>query len=109
MPGSMDRLHPRTTRSKESSVISDEAVEAAARAIFGDPDGETWALQVPAVRERCREDARLALEAAAPHMLADLAKNADECTADDMDNYFIDQADVGGWLRSLTNPYRSQA
>jgi hypothetical protein len=50
--------------------ISDEAVEAAAKAIFGDPSGETWGLQLPAVKERSREDARLALEAAAPHLIA---------------------------------------
>ena len=45
-----------------------EAVEAAARAIFGDPYGETWALQTPSAQERAREDARLALESAAPYI-----------------------------------------
>lgn len=49
-------------------MIPAEAVEAAAKAIFGDPHGDTWALQVPEVQGRSREDARLALEAAAPYM-----------------------------------------
>lgn len=47
-------------------MIPDEAVEAAAKAIFGDPTGETWALQMPETQARFREDARLAIEAAAP-------------------------------------------
>ena len=58
------------TTKGEGAAIPDEAVEAAAKAIFGDPTGETWALQLPEVQERSREDARLALEAAAPLLTA---------------------------------------
>ena len=62
-------------------MIPDEAVEAAAKAILG-VDDETWALQVPELQERYREDARNALMAAAPYVFgglrADLVKLAQE-------------------------------
>lgn len=80
-------------------MISDEAVEAAHKA---------WRAQSAAEGTIFEYNLRAALEAVAPYIAA-LAKKVDECTAEDMDKYFIDQADVGGWLRALTNPYRSQA
>ena len=50
-------------------MIPAEAVEAAAKAIFG-VDDATWDLQIQDVRDSYLEDAKNALEAAAPHMLA---------------------------------------
>ena len=65
-------------------MISDEAVEAAAMAILG-VDDETWALQIPEIQERYREDARNALTAAAAPaaraLRADLVKLAQEFDA----------------------------
>lgn len=50
--------------------IPDAAVEAAAMGIMGvTPD--VWELQTARVKESARADARAALEAAAPHMLAE--------------------------------------
>lgn len=92
------RNHHRTTQAR-TVVISDEAVEAARVSYLREFNYD----------ENAEYIARLVLEAAAPYMLADLVKKADECTTGDMDNYFIDQADVGGWLRSMVNPYRRQA
>lgn len=50
-------------------MISDEAVEAAARGIMGvTPEG--WAWYSEPVREQARAQARRALESAAPHVRA---------------------------------------
>lgn len=52
--------------------ISDEAVDAAAKAIFGQQyDPEEWELAVNGTRGRCRRDARAALGAAAPHLMSE--------------------------------------
>ena len=85
-------------------TISNEALEAAARAIFGDPSGETWALQLPEVQARSREDARLALEAAAgiirAEALEDAADAIDEDPYDDLDPFYA------GWLRNRAENIR---
>ena len=89
-------------------MIPDEAVEAAAKAHCEGRGGlKIWEDLPPIVRLVRVNEMRPILEAAAPYMLADLVKKAEDPTAEDMDNYFIDQSDVGGWLRSMANPYRS--
>lgn len=53
-------------------MIPTEAVEAAAKAIFAQQyDPDEWTRAVAGMRDRCKRDARAALEAAAPHMLGD--------------------------------------
>jgi len=51
-------------------VIPDEAVEAAARAVYEDTFGKPWADESEDYRNELRETQRAALEAAAPHLMA---------------------------------------
>lgn len=57
-------------------MIPDAAVEAAAIAVYGAECADLWVDEEPKVKASYLSDARLALEAAAPHMLADEAKLA---------------------------------
>ena len=50
---------------------SDAAVEAAAIAVYGGEYADLWADEEPKVKASYLEDARLALEAAAPYLMAD--------------------------------------
>ena len=77
-------------------MIPAEAVEAAAK-VLADCIGtgaNNWEWHV--------DDARALLEAAAPYIRAQALEDAAQAGADpspeDMDTYFIDQADVGRWL-----------
>jgi len=76
-------------------VIPDAAVEAAARAVFEQQyEPEEWKLVVWQTRQRHLDDARLALDAAAPHLMAqawDEGKDVRRCDG------------------VPPNPYRSQA
>jgi hypothetical protein len=78
-------------------VIPNEAVEAATKVVWEMAD----ALQS---HEYAAEIARLALEAAAPHLMAqalrEAAADAKDPSARDMDAYHIDQADVWLWLQT---------
>lgn len=62
-------------------TINNEAVEAAAEAIYGlgVPD-LPWNERDDELRELYREDARTAIEAAAPHMLTSMARSLGEPT-----------------------------
>jgi hypothetical protein len=82
--------------------ISDEAVEAAAMAIFG-VDRATWDLQMPQTRANYLVDARAALEAAAPYIAAAWHDAASEAYVEG--SLSADQANIM-WNK---NPYRSQA
>lgn len=48
--------------------ISDEAVEAAARALFDDNNPDLNAWNIPAVRDHYNHKAKTALKAAAPYL-----------------------------------------
>jgi len=81
--------------------IIDEAVEAAARVISGVPYGFEKAGR--RYQESIRTQARAALEAAAPHLVAEA-----------YDRGFEDGRERGGWEEApvteepkFTNPYRS--
>lgn len=52
-------------------VIPVEAVEAAAKAVYEDTFGKSWEDESEDYRNELRETQRLALEAAAPYMLAE--------------------------------------
>ena len=59
-------------------MIPEAAVEAAAKVTFeGLHDDEKWSDVTPAEREPYERQARAALEAAAPHMLAEVVALAD--------------------------------
>ena len=79
-------------------MIPAEAVEAAMRA---------WGVK----GEDQRRIVETILEAAAPHMLAEVLEEAacaaEDPSPEDMDTYFIDQADVGRWLRDRAEAYRT--
>lgn len=51
-------------------MIPDEAVEAAARAFYQNQTGMEWESRSEVLKETLRGDARAALEAAAPHLMA---------------------------------------
>lgn len=53
-------------------MIPAEAVEAAALAVYGDECANLWVDEDPRVKASYLQDAKRALEAAAPHMLVDL-------------------------------------
>ena len=78
-------------------MIPDEAIELALIANW-DTEGDQ------------KERMRAALEAAAPHMMAEVLEEAacaaEDPSPEDMDTYFIDQADVGRWLRDHAEAYR---
>lgn len=80
--------------------ISDEVVEAAAKALamgYGDPRG--WRMYLG--------DTRAALEAAVPHMLAEVRERVDRLIEDKaIDNVIVVNCET---LRETVNPYRSQA
>jgi len=97
-------------------VIPPEAVEAAAKAAYevmpvellGRGSPVTWEQLGDSVLGQHHKDqelakARAALEAAAPHIRAQVLEEAADAAEDpspeDMDSYFIDQSDVGRWLR----------
>jgi len=63
-------------------VIPADAVEAAAKAIFG-VDDATWDLQIQDVRDSYLEDAKNALEAATPYIRAQVA------TAEELDALWL--------------------
>lgn len=85
-------------------TISNEAVEKAAMAFFGTLALSKWEDLGPLTKAAYRAKARLALEAAAPIIRAEAleaaADAAEDPSPEDMDTYFIDQADVGRWLRA---------
>ena len=93
-------------------MIPAEAVEAAAKASHASrwPNAPWDALNDDA-RAYARKNARLSLEAAAPHMLAEVLEEAacaaEDPSPEDMDTYFIDQADVGRWLRARAEACRT--
>jgi hypothetical protein len=76
--------------------ISDEAVEAAGRAVFEQVD----VIQTP---EYAAEIARIALEAAAPHMLGDAWDAGGEAAIEREHTYGAEEK------AKFSNPYRSQA
>lgn len=85
--------------SENENVISDEAVEAAAKAIFEsrgkskwDDASEFWS----GAKESTRKEAQLALEAAEPYMQVE--RRVPPLTEAEWDA-----------LRQLPNPYRGQA
>jgi hypothetical protein len=83
--------------SDNKPVISDEAVELAARAAAKDEDASNWDDEHEYYRNGWRNRVQVALEAAAPHLLA---KGWDEGVA-----YVFE----GGAEVHDENPYRSQA
>jgi hypothetical protein len=59
--------------------ISDEAVEAAARALWQPNEhGDEWVDEFPTYKDYLRAEARKALEAAAPQMMAPILALCDE-------------------------------
>jgi hypothetical protein len=89
--------------SQEPKVIPAEAVEAAAKALWRRGRVDPWEDARDYITAEFREDALIALEAAAPYIrsqaLLDAAHAAIDPTSEDMDKYFIDQSDTGLWLR----------
>jgi hypothetical protein len=92
-------------------TIPDEAVEAAAIAHFETGNPYEWKDLGAEVKAECLGDMTAALEAAAPYIqaqvqaaraeaLEDAADAADDPSREDMDTYFLDQSDVGRWLRA---------
>jgi hypothetical protein len=75
----VEAIHQRKNRNTMGQVIPDEAVEAAARAQYGNDvlswdDGEAapeWECEDDSLQEMYRAAARIALEAAAPHLMAE--------------------------------------
>ena len=59
-------------------MIPDEAVEVAARAIFQNQTGMDWESRSSILRDTWLDDARAALEAAAPHLLAPVVDLAEQ-------------------------------
>ena len=98
-------------------MIPAEAVEAAAK-MMAMSSAEAWSDEQwdnprvhDAYRQPWRDEARRILEAAAPHMMAEVLEEAacaaEDPSPEDMDTYFIDQADVGRWLRDRAEAYRT--
>ena len=85
-------------------TISNEAVEAAGIAIHNEISDWYPLEGVPDLDAHAKELARKALEASAgiirAECLEEAADAADDPSPEDMDGYFIDQADVGRWLRA---------
>ena len=86
-------------------MIPAEAVEAAGRGLARHkwPTAiGVWESFGQGMQDDFRDQARAALEAAAPYIRAQALEDAAQAGADpspeDMDTYFIDQADVGRWL-----------
>lgn len=80
-------------------MISDEAVEAAAVAVFTQAyEPADWDLVVKQIKARYIRDARIALEAAAPYMLAEAWEEGRQA-----------EEDTPPLHRAEPNPYRSQA
>jgi delta 1-pyrroline-5-carboxylate dehydrogenase len=90
-------------------VIPDAAVEAAAIATYGGEYADLWADEEPKVKASYREDARLALEAAAPHLMAqaltEAAKSFSESTPEG--EYASSPEQVIAWMREYADLYRS--
>ena len=87
--------------------ISDEAVEAAAKVLFE----QLWENAHESQRAYARDEARDALEAAAPYMMVQAQADAwDKAWAHARGNYsaVYTQRPIPDWV-TLTNPYRSQA
>ena len=82
-------------------MISDEAVEAAAKRMAGARHG-LWELTPESKRRVYLRDARLALEAAAPDMQA-------EAWDEGANAYFDQLSEVAHDWTVVRNPYRSQA
>jgi hypothetical protein len=95
--------------SEDKNMISDEAVEAAAMAFFGTLALSKWEDLGSLTRAAYRSKARAALEAAAPHMLAEAW---DEGHEDGFWNGRLSHGDTealtGIEHAKATNPYRSQ-
>lgn len=81
-------------------MISGEAVEAAARVNYEARAGTKWAMLNNYAQAREQSWMRIALEAAAPHML-------DEAKADAWDEGVNAVRDYNGYL-AQRNPYRSR-
>lgn len=77
-------------------MISDEAVEAAAKALF-EESVTPWRMAAKEERVIFRRRARAALEAAAPHLMAE-----------SWDQGYDEGLSAGRGSRSDANPYRSQ-
>jgi hypothetical protein len=90
-------------------VIPDEAVEAAARALWSPSnEGDTWESEHEPYKDHTRAEAKRALEAAAPHLMAAAWERGQ---ADLTHDLFRDQElrKKGGRLHSddaTPNPYR---
>jgi hypothetical protein len=78
-----------------NQVIPEEAVEAAAKAIFAQQyDPDEWTSAVTGTRDRCKRDARVALEAAAPRLMSAAWEEGRQA-----------EEDAGTLTRSTPNPY----
>lgn len=86
---------------KDPRMISDEAVEAAAKVLYADKISNHAGDNAPQIIDACEKVARKVLEAAAPHMLADAWDEG--CSEGLLVN--------NGWEEGAleANPYRSQA
>ena len=85
-------------------MISDEAIEAAAKALCerGDSDWQDW---TPEARVEAVEDMRAALGVVVPHMLVNAKAEAwDECAG----GYLDQLVSITLNWEELPNPYRSQ-
>lgn len=115
-------------------MISDEAVEAAAEALWEPNEhGDEWATEFPTYKDYLRAEARKALEAAAPYMLSHERQQTADAHRDAMVNRDtvdrlereLENAKAEAWDRaaasiidehgnpiipdSVTNPYRCQS
>lgn len=89
----------------DNQVIPAEAVEAAAKAAFAQTyDASEWELVVIQTQARYMRDARTALEAAAPHMLAEAKADAWDEGKYAHDHYLFNRHQG---VRRPENPYRS--
>lgn len=79
-------------------VISDEAVEAAAKAVYH-TSGRARQMPYSVAREACESEARAVLEAAAPHLMA---AAWDEGRGAGFRDAYVDEEE------EEPNPYRSQ-
>jgi hypothetical protein len=89
-------------------MISDEAVEAAAKAEFEyefPRNPAQWGLMSEDTRDRYREHARVALEAAAPYVRAPLVADLDKWAGRSRTGFYDEAQDD---VVQLLNPYRSQ-
>jgi len=86
-------------------VIPDSAVEAAARAFWEDGTNHSWADEDSGVRGECLASMRTALEAAAPHLMAEAWESG---WANARGNYLAlyQGQDIPEWV-TLRNPYRA--